>query len=342
MTEEKKEDRSNQNGSDHSHQATEEALHWFFSLQASSDDHVVWEEFENWKKADPAHANAFEVVAEAWKLPEMEIIAQDIALAAGYRKQNPIISIAPARLKKANRNRFFQASIAAAAVILIAIGVQKYPEMMLQWQADYLTAVGTREEVTLPDGSRMTLNTGSAVALDFEEGKRGVRLLQGEAYFDVVPDASRPFKVASAFSDVEVKGTAFSVRKQSDHDTIVLEHGHVSVTHRGTVSDTANLEAGETITASVTQLSSVEKVDLTTALAWQLGRFVFDDQPFGDVIDEIARYYAHTIIIANSDLRSLKINGTYRIDDPVRVIQSLAEAAGADITQIPGGIIILH
>jgi ferric-dicitrate binding protein FerR (iron transport regulator) len=86
----------------------------------------------------------------------------------------------------------------------------------------HVTATGIRDEIVLPDGSRMILNTASAVSLHFEGGTRSVQLLQGEAYFDVAPDPARLFTVVAAFSEVEVKGTAFSVRTENEADTVVV------------------------------------------------------------------------------------------------------------------------
>ncbi len=72
---------------------------------------------------------------------------------------------------------------AVAAALLLFAGLQLYPALLLRWQADYLTATGELQQVTLPDGSHMTLNTASAVALDFKEGRRRIKLLAGRSLF---------------------------------------------------------------------------------------------------------------------------------------------------------------
>lgn len=316
------------------------ALDWFAMLQGYPGDKRLRAEFDAWRRADPANAEAFARVAGVWSLPELDVIAGDVAATAQgvlHSAEPAVVPFPPAR-----RNRWRQAAMAVAAAILVAIGIQQYPVMMLQWRADYHTATGARQEITLPDGSRMTLNTASAVSLDFEGPKRSVTLLQGEAYFDVVPDPSRPFTVSAAFSEVEVKGTAFAVRTESGMDTVVLERGLVDVAGLAATDEAASLHPGETVTATATGLSVVRSTDPAVALSWRDGRLVFENQPFERVLREIGRYYPHSIIVANDRVGRARVTGNYRLDEPERTIRSLAAVAGGNVTRIPGGILILR
>lgn len=316
------------------------ALNWFALLQGYPDDEEMKARFERWRKADPANAEAFFKVSGVWDLPELDLIATDVGNTV-VRARTPelVRQVYPSR---ARRSTWRSAALAAAAVIVLAVGIGQYPTIMLQLRADYQTETGAREEVTLPDGSRMTLNTASAVSLDFESGKRSVTLLQGEAYFDVVPDASRPFKVAAAFSEVEVKGTAFSVRSDPDMDTVVLERGLIDVTRLLAREETAELHPGESITATATALSAVRTTDPATALSWREGRLVFENQPFGQVLQEIGRYYGHSIVLTSDRVGKARVTGNYRLDNPERTIRSLAATVGGTVTRIPGGILILR
>lgn len=335
-----KPDQSEEEGFVHPDAAMDAALNWLFTLQAEPDDRQLRTAFEAWRQADAANARAFAAVAEAWELPEMDVVAGEVAVRAGHvAPDRKPVAIDGRRPKRRGWNR---AALAAAAAIVIAVGIQQYPALMLRWQADYITATGMRDEIMLPDGSRMVLNTASAVALDFEGGRRTVSLLGGEAFFNVVPDPARPFTVAAAFSSVEVKGTAFSVRTENDQDIVVLEHGHVDVTRQAAPVEKVALEPGESVKATETRFSVVEKTDAATALAWLKGRVIFRDRPFGDVVQEIGRYYSPPVIFANTRLRQMRINGNYRLDDPERAIRSLATAAGASVTRLPGGILILR
>ncbi|MCG8273254.1 FecR domain-containing protein [Aquamicrobium sp. NLF2-7] len=335
-----KPDHSEEEGVVHTDPATDAALNWLFTLQVEPHDRQLRAAFEAWRQADAANAQAFAAVAEAWELPEMDMVAAEVAVRAGHVAPNRKPVAIDGRRRKGNV--WSRAVLAVAAAIVIAVAVQQYPALMLRWQADYITATGMRDEIMLPDGSRMVLNTASAVALDFEGGRRAVSLLGGEAFFDVVPDPARPFTVAAAFSSVEVKGTAFSVRTENDQDIVVLERGHVDVTRQAAPVEKVALEPGESVTATETRFSAVEKTDPATALAWLKGRVFFRDRPFGEVLQEIGRYYSSPVIFADTRLRQVRINGNYRLDDPERAIRSLATAAGASVTRLPGGILILR
>ncbi|MBK0022902.1 FecR domain-containing protein [Ochrobactrum sp. S46] len=316
------------------------ALNWFALLQGYPEDKELKARFGLWLQADPKNAKAFSQIAGVWDLTELDLIAADVGKTVGRvahlerrRGAVPVRSL---------RKIWTRAALAAAAVVVLAVGIQQYPAMMLNWRADYQTATGARQDITLPDGSRMTLNTASAISLDFEGGKRSVTLLQGEAYFDVVHDASRPFKVAAAFSEVEVKGTAFSVRSDQDMDKVVLERGLVDVTRLPVKEDKAELHPGESITATATGLSVVSIANAETVLSWRDGRLVFENEPFKQVLQEIGRYYRHSIIVTSDRIGQAKVTGNYRLDNPERTIRSLAATIGATVTRLPGGILILR
>jgi len=229
----------------------------------------------------------------------------------------------------------------AASLAAVAVGIWQFPALLLRWQADYLTAAGTQSNVLLPDGSTMMLNTASAVAIDFEGGRRKVFLLKGEAYFDVRRDPERPFRVVGHFGDVEVKGTAFSVRSGDAEDQVILERGRVDVASIQRQSDRLTLSPGQMGVARERSLS-VEQVDPVTVLAWREGRVVFDNQPFSKVLNELARYYSGSIIMLTDRVSNLPVTGNYRVDNVEGAIQILADAAGVTMNRLPGGIILLR
>src|SRR3546814_19462133 len=93
---------------------------------------------------------------------------------------------------------------AAAAACLAVVSA---PTLLLMWQSDYRTGTGEMRNVTLSDGSSVTLDTGSAIAVNYGDGRRGVRLLAGPAWFDVAPDARPPLTVSAPDAWVGVPGT---------------------------------------------------------------------------------------------------------------------------------------
>src|SRR3546814_12524306 len=113
---------------------------------------------------------------------------------------------------------------AAAAACLAVVSA---PTLLLMWQSDYRTGTGEMRNVTLSDGSSVTLDTGSAIAVNYGDGRRGVRLLAGRAWFDVAHDERHPFTVSAADARVRVTGTAFDVGLDDDSNDVTLARGGV-------------------------------------------------------------------------------------------------------------------
>jgi transmembrane sensor len=310
--------------------AIAEALDWFVRLQAAQGDARTARAFREWMEGDPRRGDAFSKVVAAWGAPEFLLAARNVAEATGF--------VAPRRKSR----RRARAAKAGAAVALALLALAQAPELLLRLRADHLTAAGEQRTIALPDGSSMTLNTGTAVALDFAEGRRRVSLLRGEAYFDVLPDRGRSFEVVGRFGRVVVKGTAFSVKLDAEEDDVVLGRGAVDVARRAQPRDHAVLAPGETVAVTAGAVSPVTRVDTARSLAWLEGRISFHDQPLAKVLDDIRRYYPGRIFVLRPGVEQIAVSGNYRLDRPALIVESLAEAAGATMTTLPGGVIILR
>lgn len=307
--------------------AEDDALDWFLCLQAEMPSSEVQAQFEAWH-AHPDCAAAYAKLVTLWGDP---------AFAAALERRAIAI---PAPTRKPLFRRL--AGLAAAAAVLFALGAIYLPELRMRLAADYITATAERREIVLPDGSRMMLDAASAVALDFSDGRRSVRLLAGDAFFDVVHDTQRPFRVEGHFSVVRVTGTAFAVRAGSHADEVVLTRGGVDVTPLSGTDAAAHLVPGEMVSIGRNGVSAVRKVDPSRALAWMDGRLSFSNRQLGAVLDDIRRYYAGTIVMLSSGLADEEVSGSYRLDNPVLVLRSLAEATGAHMDVLPGGLIVLR
>jgi transmembrane sensor len=282
-------------------------------------------------ESDARRAAAFEQVAAMWGAPEFLLATQNVAKTTGFSAR-----------RKSARRRFGKKTAAVATALVILLGLTVGRDIKLRMQADYVTAAGEQRVIALPDGSTMTLNTGTAVALDFSSGRRGVEILQGEAYFDVRPGVTPPFRVVGRFGQIDVKGTAFSVRLDDDGDNVVLSRGSVDVARRAQPLDHAVLAPNEMVSVTASAVLAVKQVDAGKPLAWLEGRISFYDQPLGQVLKDVRRYHAGRIIVLNGGIEQVAVSGNYKLDQPALIIHSLAEAAGATVTTLPGGFIILR
>jgi transmembrane sensor len=309
-----------------------EAVDWFVRLQDADGDPATGRAFRAWLDGDPRRAAAFEKVTEVWGAPEFLQATRNVAKATGF--------VAPG--KKSRRHSLAKKAAAIITAVVVAFGLAKVPDLILRFRADYVTAAGEQRVIALPDGSRMTLNTESAVALDFATGHRDIKVLRGEVYFDVRSGLAIPFRVAGQFGDVKVKGTAFSVKLDDSEDNVVLSRGVVEVVNRMQPQEHAFLSPGEMVSVTATSISPVRKIDTERPLAWLQGRIRFDDRPFGEILNDLRRYYPGRIFVANSAIEQVSVSGNYKLDQPLLVIRSLTEAAGATLTMLPGGIVVLR
>ena len=316
----------------HEDPVVDEALDWFARLRNTPPDATMRASFAHWRALSPRHAEEFDRLEALWGSAPFLRAAETLRPAPTAR------GIPAARAPR----RWTVRALAAAAIVLVAVGAWQGPSRVLRWQADYFTETGDRREVRLPDGSSMLLDTASAVAIDFRDGRREVTLLQGAAFFDVTHDPAHPFRVAGRFGETEVRGTAFSVRTDSAEDRVILERGHVRVSRLADRADRVDLGAGQMVVASRDALSAVAAVDLGSRLAWREGRIVFADQPLSRVLDELRRYYRGKVFVVDDRINRLIVTGNYRLDHVEGAIRTLADAAGVTMNRLPGGFIILR
>ena len=315
----------------HDDPVVDEALDWFARLRGARTDRESQETlraFAQWLERDPRNRDEFDTLEKIWGSASFLEAVKGLPVRSGRRRA------APAR-------RYLRGAAAATAALLL-VGLWQYPALMIAWNADYSTAAGDQTTVQLPDGSTMMLNTASAVSVDFDNGRRAVTLLQGEAFFDVRRDPSRPFLVTAQYGEVAVTGTAFSVRTAESQDEVFLERGKVEVHCLCDRAEGTELNPGEGVSITASAVSSVRARDGGAALAWREGRIMFDSAHFGVVLDELRRYYPRRIVVMNSRVNRLVVTGNYRLDNIEGAVRTLADAAGVKMTRIPGGLIILR
>lgn len=312
----------------------DEALDWFVRLEASPGDEELLRKFNLWYGQCPENQEAYESISAVWASPDFAAALKGHDERAGQRGAHR------PRHRASVRRRATQWIVSAAALLLV--GAYLYPAVLIQLEADYATSTGQQQLVSLPDGSSAFLNTSSAIAVDFSDGKRNVRLLQGEAFFDVIHDPNHPFIVAGRYGEAQVKGTAFAVETASDMDRVILERGRVEVRRPQDLTAAVELAPDEMVSAFADRLSAIEKADVPDALAWRNGRINFAGEKLGNVVTTLRRYYRGVIIVASARAGETRVSGSIRIDDPETALRSLAESASASLTRLPGGIMVLR
>jgi transmembrane sensor len=177
--------------------------------------------------------------------------------------------------------------------------------------------------VTLPDGSSLVLNTDSRVEVAFTPERRLVRLLRGQAWFEVAKNRERPFIVDANDQRITALGTAFDVRIDGGKESVqvTLAEGRVRVERRQSALQqlmsqpvpAAELLPGESLLASDEVPTTKHVVDPATVSQWRSGQIVFDDDSLGDAVEEVNRYSSTQVVLADDSLMGLRVSGVFKV-----------------------------
>ena len=312
------------------HSAAEQAAAWFARHRAGPLSDAEEAEFAAWLKGDPTRPEAWATCERLWMRLE---IARDDPRVLTVRES------AKRRMQRGvawTRARTVLGS-AAAAGLMAVLGwmATQHPLIPDRVEAalgrppgeassdsslvrSATTEVGERSLLVLPDGSRVMLNTASAVRSVYSAGERRVTLLRGQAFFDVAKDPSRPFIVTAGSREVVAVGTAFDVRLTDQQVRVTLVEGKVRIVPLPRVGTThtppvpiVNLDAGSALTAQDDGPDRVGRVDTARATNWRTGRLVFDGERLADVVAEMNRYSHEQLVIADRNLDDRRVSGVF-------------------------------
>lgn len=211
------------------------------------------------------------------------------------------------------------AGVLAAVVVIAGFGC--FHLMALRAAKDIVaTHVGETRGVTLEDGTRMVLDTGSRVKITFSATTRDIELLQGQAHFEVAQETPRPFRVHTNAVEVLALGTAFDVAALPSRTTVTLIEGRVKVRAiKGAAAGDSRVEMltpGQQWGVDAAGQSLGEKeVKIADVTAWQRGNVVIDDDPLEEALAVMNRYSNTRIVVRDPALQSRHVSGTFRIGD---------------------------
>ena len=232
--------------------------------------------------------------------------------------------------------------VAFAATILCALAVGAYFTSAPRGDR-YITPIGGIASVPLADGSHLTLNTATRVRVELTPQERHIRLDDGEAFFQVAKDPTRPFVVEVGNKRVVAVGTEFSVRRTGDDMRVVVTEGKVRV-ESGSAdgaagsSHLASLRGRQGVAGASTEMAQgrrpgevfltpgsvasagddgvvVEQKPLSEAeddLTWRHGYLTFHDASLADAVAEFNRYNTHKIAIQDPAVAAIRISGSFR------------------------------
>ena len=337
-------------------QAEREALHWSVRLagrELGPEDRAA---FSAWLDASPEHAEhlaAFDAVSatvERMPLRQVAHLQAVVAIDGVIRNANQASGSAPRpeRLPLVAGSEVPAATAASpigsvappgdrlrrmvfGCLLAVAIGAGwsawQYQRGLAQFSQSFSTHSGQQRDVTLPEGSRLGLDTATAAEVRFYRDRREVQLREGRVLFEVQKDAGRPFIVHAGNARIQVVGTRFSVRYTPSLGERAVQVGVIE----GQVRVSGPDAAGQTLIARQAlivdadgRLQAAEATTDRAVVAWRSGRLDFNDVPLSRVIAELRRYGVDSISVSEEAGRF-----------PITVSVELTQLQGF-VTSLPG------
>lgn len=299
----------------------EQAIDWMVALNARTPDDALLRQLEQWLRQDPAHQQAWDRLQQRLGKPCAALRALEQRAPGQAAEARRVL------LQPSHSRREVLGALASLGLLGGALWGGWRSDATQGWLADLHTASGERRSFTLADGSRLSLNSASAVDLRFDASQRLVLLRHGELVIQVAADAARPLRVRTAQGQVQALGTRFLVR-QEDTATrvVVLEHSVRLSLPDGRWQD---LQQGQ---AALLRSNGIERLgsEQQQRAAWVEGRLEVLDEPLHVVVDALRPYQRGYMRLAPA-VRDLRVQGVFPLDQPQQALSALAETLPVSI-----------
>jgi transmembrane sensor len=208
------------------------------------------------------------------------------------------------------------------------------------------TRAGENRDVSLDDGSTVSVGARSVLWATLSRDAREVTLERGEAFFRVAKDPARPFSVKIGNASVAAVGTAFNIRRTRERVVVAVAEGIVKVAApaaQGASASPAQLGVGQQLSINTSDgSSSMQVVDAGAIAAWRDGLLQYRDEPLPSVIADVTRYSEYDIVIADPAVAELRVTGTVFANDVESWLQSLEAALPVRAIRAPDGAVRLE
>lgn len=301
-----------------------EAAQWLASRDNASGETSVDPAFDAWLATSPEHKLAYWRLENAW------------------RNADRLGSARATSVRRSLERRWIQpASIAAGFVLAACIAGGAWHLVRQTPQQNLATEVGGRRMTTLADGSAIELNADTRVRVRLDGQDREVWLDQGEAYFEVAHDPSRPFIVHAGSRQVTVLGTRFLVKRMGDRVTVAVRDGKVRVQGDRIPARAVMLTPGHIAVAdggsTLIAAQSVEKVE--EALSWRTGFITFDNTTLAEAAAEFNRYNLRKMVVA-PEVADIRISGVFEARNVAAFSRLMRDGLDLKVADADGQVMI--
>ena len=183
---------------------------------------------------------------------------------------------------------------------------------------------GKKYQIILADGTKVWLNSSSVLKYPVAfDGNTRLVSLEGEAYFEVARDESKPFIVDTKGMDVKVLGTEFNVKAydNEDHTETTLVSGRVEVYREN--SNAVLTPGQQAVSRRDANTISVKSVNVAPYIAWKDDVFVFENMPLEEICRQLERWYDTDFLFMDMGSRQVRLNGTIKRQTPMNEVMEI-------------------
>ena len=324
----------------------QQAIEWLMLLRTHELTESETRDFADWLSQDISHAAAFAEAETLFNTMTQVAHLQRPGSPSPPEQDSSRTSVPSATPQTRKRHPFYWLALplGLAAAWLFAM-TMVLPEQSNLWSdilSDYHTGTGEQRSIALSDGSRILLNTNTAISVDYRTSIRQIVLHHGQALFTVADAPARPFEVSAGELQIRALGTVFEVyRKASDDIRIVVDEHAVSTRMKSNGNaiepskKPALIKQGQSLRYIHHRriLNSTETADSQFAGAWRQRRVIVNDRPLSELIEEIERYRSGRIFL-DSDLKNLRVTGLFSTADPDAAIEKVRKVLHLKETRI--------
>lgn len=321
------------NSADKGQALRDQAMDWMLRIEAAPGDKALRAELDAWLAQGEDHRRAYRTMGHVWgrlgELPADAVAGTASVAAADTRAtEADVVPIAQHR-------RFRPFAIATALALAACVALVLYPVVRVRLLADHVTSVAELRDVGLEDGSVVHLDAGSAIAVGYTAGRRAVTLLSGQAFFEVVRNAARPFVVTAGEVTITVTGTAFDVRSWAEGVSVAVQSGSVEVSIDGGRHVASALKSGDRVVVSRTGNRIARgQVAPDEVASWRERRLIVHDATLAEVVEQLDRHYRGVVVLRDEALAQSVLSGVFDLGRPVEALNAVVQAQGGKLTQI--------
>lgn len=299
-----------------------EAADWLVQLQSGAATDEDYRAIQLWRGRSAQHA-------QAWQ--RAEAIIGDLRSVPG--------SIASDTLKRIGRNKNIGRRQALNRIGLFllagpAIWAVQHKLPWDQWVPDQRTAVGEQKNLTLPDGTRLLINTNSALNIAFGASERRINLLSGEVLITTANDPSpsyRPFIVHTRHGTARALGTRFSVRVDDQVSRVAVQEGAVQM--RPEHGDRSLIvQAGEQSAFGTDTIWPLQALD-TASMTWENGMLVARNMRLAELLAELGRYRPG-VLRCHDAVANLTVSGAFSLRDTDASLRLLQDTLPINVSSL--------